>query len=85
MFSAVFEYPKFLANWTLDYTNSYKDSWQIVFQGNKATMELDNDGYRVYPDPGRGKRRAGLERPFMGLTSLSAAPNGPAWLSRVAS
>jgi predicted dehydrogenase len=55
VFSAVFEYPQFLAAWTLDYTNSYKDGWQIVFQGNKATMELDNDGYRVYPDPGRGR------------------------------
>jgi predicted dehydrogenase len=56
VFSAVFEYPNFLATWTLDYTNSYKDGWQIVFQGDKATMELDNDGYRVYPDPGRGKK-----------------------------
>ncbi|HZU38172.1 MAG TPA: Gfo/Idh/MocA family oxidoreductase [Gemmataceae bacterium] len=55
VFSAVFEYPRFLATWTLAYTNSYKDGWQIVFQGNKATMELDNNGYRVYPDPGRGK------------------------------
>ncbi|MCI0455762.1 MAG: Gfo/Idh/MocA family oxidoreductase [Gemmataceae bacterium] len=55
VFTAVFEYPRFLATWTLDYTNSYKDGWQIVFQGNKATMELDGSGYRVYPDAGRGK------------------------------
>jgi predicted dehydrogenase len=55
VFSAVFEYPKFLATWTLAYTNSFKDGWQIVFQGNKATLELDNNGYRVYPDNGRGK------------------------------
>jgi predicted dehydrogenase len=55
VFSAVFAYPKFLATWTLAYTNSYKDGWQIVFQGDKATMELDGAGYRVYADPGRGK------------------------------
>jgi predicted dehydrogenase len=55
VFTAVFEYPKFLAVWTLDYTNSYKDGWQIVFQGHQATMELDGTGYRVFPDPGRGK------------------------------
>jgi predicted dehydrogenase len=55
VFSAVFEYPKFLATWTLAYTNSFKDGWQIVFQGNKATLELDNHGYRVYPDNGRDK------------------------------
>jgi predicted dehydrogenase len=54
VFSAVFEYPTFLATWTLAYTNSYQDSWQIVFQGDKATLELDRTGYRVYPDPGRG-------------------------------
>jgi predicted dehydrogenase len=55
VFTAVFEYPRFLATWTLDYTNSYKDGWQIVFQGNKATLELDGSGYRVYPDAGRGQ------------------------------
>jgi predicted dehydrogenase len=55
VFSATFEYPKFLATWTLAYTNSYKDGWQIVLQGDKATLELDNKGYRVYPDNGRDK------------------------------
>jgi predicted dehydrogenase len=55
VFSAVFEYPKFLATWTLAYTNSYQDGWHIVFQGDKATLELDNNGYRVYADPGRNK------------------------------
>lgn len=56
VFSAVFEYPKFLATWTLAYTNSYEDGWKIIFQGDKATLELDGVGYRVFPDPGeRGK------------------------------
>jgi predicted dehydrogenase len=55
VFTAVFEYPKFLATWTLAYTNSYQDGWHIVFQGDKATLELDNNGYRLYADPGRNK------------------------------
>jgi predicted dehydrogenase len=55
VFSATFEYPEFLATWTLAYTTSYKDGWQIVFQGSKATLELDGAGWRVYADPGRGK------------------------------
>ncbi len=50
-FSGVFEYPSFLASWTLCYGNSYHNGWQIILQGRKATMELDDDGYRVYPEP----------------------------------
>lgn len=50
-FSAVFEYPTFLATWTLCYSNSYEDSWKITLQGRKATMVLDDEGYRVYPEP----------------------------------
>ncbi|MFN0085617.1 MAG: Gfo/Idh/MocA family protein [Blastocatellia bacterium] len=50
-FSAVYEYPSFLATWTLCYGNSYEDSWKIFLQGKQATMVLDDDGYRVYPEP----------------------------------
>jgi predicted dehydrogenase len=50
-FSAVFEYPTFLATWTLCYGNSLEDGWKIVIQGKKATMILDDDGYRVFPEP----------------------------------
>ncbi|NOT63696.1 MAG: Gfo/Idh/MocA family oxidoreductase [Acidobacteria bacterium] len=50
-FSAVYEYPSFMATWTLCYSNSYHNGWQIILQGSKATMELDDDGYRVYPEP----------------------------------
>lgn len=49
-FSAVFEYPKFMATWTLCYANSYEDSWKVTIQGKKATMVLDDDGYRVFPE-----------------------------------
>jgi predicted dehydrogenase len=50
-FSAVYEYPSFIATWTLCYGNSYEDSWKIHLQGKKATMVLDDDGYRVFPEP----------------------------------
>ncbi|MGH9841593.1 MAG: Gfo/Idh/MocA family protein [Blastocatellia bacterium] len=50
-FSAAFEYPGFLSTWTLCYGNSYEDSWKIFLQGKKATMVIDDDGYRVYPEP----------------------------------
>ena len=49
-FSAVYEYPSFIATWTLCYGNSFEDSWKIFIQGKKATMVLDDDGYRVYPE-----------------------------------
>lgn len=49
-FSAVYEYPTFLATWTLCYGNSYEDSWKIFLQGKQATMVIDDDGYRVYPE-----------------------------------
>jgi predicted dehydrogenase len=50
-FCAVYEYPKFLATWTLTYGNSYHDGWTIIFQGRKGTMELDDRGYRVFAEP----------------------------------
>jgi predicted dehydrogenase len=50
-FSAVYEYPTFLATWTLCYGNSYEDGWKIHIQGKKATMVIDDDGYRVYAEP----------------------------------
>lgn len=50
-FSATFEYPKFMSTWTLCYANSYEDGWKITIQGNKGTMVLDDDGFRVYPEP----------------------------------
>ncbi len=50
-FTAVYEYPTFLATWTLCYGNSYEDGWKIHIQGKKATMVIDDDGYRVYAEP----------------------------------
>ncbi|UCD28736.1 MAG: Gfo/Idh/MocA family oxidoreductase [Planctomycetota bacterium] len=47
-FCAVLEYPKFMATWTLTYTNNYQDSWTIIFQGREGTLELDGFGARFY-------------------------------------
>jgi predicted dehydrogenase len=51
VFTAVFEFPDFMATWTLNYDNSYENGWSILFQGDKATMLLDENGYRVYAEP----------------------------------
>lgn len=51
VFSAVYEFPEMMATWTLDYANSYQNGWSITFMGDKATMILDEVGYRVYAEP----------------------------------
>ena len=53
VFCAVFEYPSFMATWTLNYTNSYDNDWSIQFQGDQGTLVLNNDGYKVYKEPWR--------------------------------
>ncbi|HWQ55807.1 MAG TPA: Gfo/Idh/MocA family oxidoreductase [Bryobacteraceae bacterium] len=51
VFCAVFEYPAFMATWTLNYCNSYDNDWSIQFQGDKGTMILDNQGFRIWNEP----------------------------------
>jgi predicted dehydrogenase len=51
VFSAIFEFPKMLVTWTLDYANSYQNGWSITFLGDEATMVLDDAGYAVYKEP----------------------------------
>jgi predicted dehydrogenase len=50
-FCAVFEYPKLMATWTLNYTNSYDNDWSIQFQGDQGTMIISNAGLRVWKEP----------------------------------
>jgi len=50
-FCAIFEYPRFTCTWTLTYTNSFQNGWGIVFQGQKGTLELCEQGYRFYQEP----------------------------------
>jgi len=51
VFCAVFEYPEFMATWTLNYSNSYDNDWSIQFQGDKGTMIIENTGFRVWNEP----------------------------------
>ena len=52
VFTAVFEYPTFLATWTLNYRTTHEFDWSITFIGEKAAMLMDRRGYRVYKDGG---------------------------------
>lgn len=51
VFSSIFEFPNFMVTWTLNYDNAYQNGWSITFQGDKATMILDEAGYEVYAEP----------------------------------
>ena len=62
VFCAVFEYPDFMATWTLNYSNSYENGWSIQFQGDKGTMIVDEDGYRVWKEPWKENREP-VEKP----------------------
>jgi len=48
VFTAVFEYPQFLATWALNYRTTHEFDWSITFEGENATMFMDRKGYRVY-------------------------------------
>jgi predicted dehydrogenase len=51
VFTAVYEYEKLMATWTLNYCNSYDNDWSIVFQGDQGTMLLNNLGYKIWKEP----------------------------------
>jgi predicted dehydrogenase len=51
VFCAVFEYPKLMATWTLNYSNAYENGWSIQFQGDEGTMVLNDAGYRIWKEP----------------------------------
>nr|MBA2702688.1 hypothetical protein [Blastocatellia bacterium] len=51
VFCAVYEYPNMMATWTLNYCNSYENGWSIRFEGDRGTMIIDEDGFRVWKDP----------------------------------
>jgi predicted dehydrogenase len=51
VFCAVYEFKDFMATWELDYCNSYENGWSITFLGDKGTLILDEEGYRIYKEP----------------------------------
>lgn len=51
IFDTIFEYPNFIATWTLNYRTSYEYDWSIKFLGEEATMVLDRLGATIYAEP----------------------------------
>ena len=52
-FAAAFDYGTFLASWVLNYNNDYNNGWAIELLGDKGTVVLNNNGYRLYGAPWR--------------------------------
>lgn len=50
-FCAVFDYPNFVATFTLNYSNDYQTHWSFEFQGDRATLVIDDQGFSVYEEP----------------------------------
>ena len=76
VFCAVFEYPKHMATWTLNYCNSYEDGWSIQFQGDQGTMIMDESGYRVYKEPWREKvNRTPIHQEEVGVPQIEHVRN----------
>ena len=50
VFTATFQYPNFVAHWSINYTSNFMDWWHILFQGEKGTMHLHRNGFQVYLD-----------------------------------
>jgi predicted dehydrogenase len=51
VFCATFEYPQHMVTWTLDYCNSYDNGWSVTFMGDKGTLVMDEEGFRIYAEP----------------------------------
>jgi predicted dehydrogenase len=51
VFCAVYEYPTLMATWTLNYANSYNNDWSVMFQGDRGTMLLNTEGYKIWAEP----------------------------------
>jgi predicted dehydrogenase len=48
-FCCTFRYPKFMATWTLSYSNNtWRNGWSITFHGTKGALFLTEAGYRVF-------------------------------------
>src|ERR1039458_4467209 len=86
VFTAVFEYPGFLAQWTLDYCSTYDWDWSVTFLGDKASLVLDRTGYRLYRDNGASDLsipaswRSG--RWIIAAPTIGTGPS-PSWATRL--
>ncbi len=51
LFAASYDYGGMMATWTLNYNNAYQNGWTIFLHGDRGTMILDNDGFRIHEEP----------------------------------
>jgi len=56
VFTASFEFDKFMADWSLNYCNSYNDGWSISFYGDAGTLIMNEDGFMIYGEPWNPKK-----------------------------
>jgi predicted dehydrogenase len=56
VFSATFEYDGFVVNWSLCYTSSFENGWNIQFMGDLGTLVLHRGGARLLAPPSGTKR-----------------------------
>ncbi len=72
-FCAVFEYPKFMATWTLDYCNSYENGWSVTFLGDEGTLVMDENGFHIYAEP--WAKRENREPAFLERGGIPVEPH----------
>ena len=56
VFSAAFDFDKFIATWSLNYCSSYNNDWSIAFYGDAGTLIMKDDGFSVYGEPYNEKK-----------------------------
>ncbi|MGQ9919174.1 MAG: Gfo/Idh/MocA family protein [Bryobacteraceae bacterium] len=56
VFSATFDYGRFLTCWELNYCNDFDDSWSILFMGDECNMLLNDSGVTVWKEPWKNNR-----------------------------
>ena len=56
VFTATFEFDKFITEWTLNYCNSYDNGWSITFYGDGGTLVMNDDGFTLYGEPWKANK-----------------------------
>ncbi len=73
VFSAIFEFPNLIVDWTLDYSNSYENGWSIKFMGDRGTLILEESGWKILAEPWKKEAPPVYEaRPTVGVTNVVA-------------
>ena len=56
VFTATFEFDRFITEWTLNYCNSYETGWSITFFGDGGTLVMNDDGFTLYGEPWKANK-----------------------------